>query len=224
MALTARSIDVNAPLRAVYDQWTRFEEFPLLMEGVEEVVRLESEKFLLCKIKDWEAEITNQVSDQEISWESVDGSSNSGTITFGKLDPQWTRVTASIGYEPEGILEKTGEVLGINSGRVKRDLEQFRDYIQGKAKGSNGWRRRVANENTVESDVLPMGGPAFRKGIEKRDDLESEFVAFRPSRRSHRIETLRKLGEAISRVGTKENYSTLETTYAEIICLHEKLY
>ena len=107
--------------------------------------------------KNWEAEITNQVPDQEISWESVDGSSNSGTITFEELDPQWTRVTASIGYEPEGILEKTEEVLGITSGRVERDLEQFRDYIQGKAKGSGGWRRRVANENTVETDVLPMG-------------------------------------------------------------------
>jgi uncharacterized membrane protein len=140
MALIARSIDVNAPLRAVYDQWTRFEEFPFFMEGVEEV-RLESEKFLLGKVKiagkmkNWEAEITSQVSDQEISWESVDSSSNSGKITFEKLDPQWTRVTASIGYEPEGILEKTGEVLGIASGRVERDLEQFRDYIQGKAKG-----------------------------------------------------------------------------------------
>jgi uncharacterized membrane protein len=181
MALTARSIDVNAPLRAVYDQWTRFEEFPLFMEGVEEV-RLESEKFLLWKvkiagkIKNWEAEITNQVSDQEISWESVDGSSNSGTITFEELDPQWTRVTASIGYEPEGILEKTGEVLGINSGRVERDLEKFRDYIQGKAKGTSGSRRRVANEHTVETDVLPIRGPAFRKGTEKREDLESEFV------------------------------------------------
>jgi uncharacterized membrane protein len=64
----------------VYDQWTRFEEFPLFLEGVEEV-RLEVEKFLLWKvkiagkIKNWEAEITNQVPDQEISWESVDGSS-----------------------------------------------------------------------------------------------------------------------------------------------------
>jgi uncharacterized membrane protein len=168
MALTARSIDVNAPLRAVYDQWTRFEEFPLFMEGVEEV-RLESGKFLLWrvkiagKIKKWEAEITNQVSDQEISWESVDGSLNSGTITFEELDPQWTRVTASIGYEPEGILEKTGEVLGITSGRVQRDLEQFRDYIQGKAKGSRGWRRRAA-----------------RKGTEKRGDLESELVEKTP--------------------------------------------
>jgi uncharacterized membrane protein len=66
MALTARSIDVNAPLRAVYNQWTRFQEFQLFLEGVEEV-RLEAQKFLLWKvkiagkIKDWEAEITNQV-------------------------------------------------------------------------------------------------------------------------------------------------------------------
>jgi hypothetical protein len=70
--------------------------------------------------------------------------------------PLW-RVTASIGYEPEGILEKTEEVLGITSGRVERDLEQFRDYIQGKAQGSGGGRKRVTNENTVETDVLPTG-------------------------------------------------------------------
>jgi uncharacterized membrane protein len=141
MPLTARSIDVNTPLRAVYDQWTRFAEYPLFMEGVEEV-RLEAGKFLLWKvkiagkIKSWEAEITNQVSGQEISWESVDGSSNSGSITFEELDPDWTRVTASIGYEPEGILEKTGEVLGITPGRLERDLKHFRDYIQEQATGS----------------------------------------------------------------------------------------
>jgi uncharacterized membrane protein len=33
-----KSIVVNAPLRQVYDQWTQFEEFPLFMEGVLEVV------------------------------------------------------------------------------------------------------------------------------------------------------------------------------------------
>jgi hypothetical protein len=44
------------------------------MEGVGEV-RLESEEFLLWKveiagkIKQWEGEITNQLPDQEISWE-----------------------------------------------------------------------------------------------------------------------------------------------------------
>jgi uncharacterized membrane protein len=31
------SIQVHAPLRAVYDQWTQFEEFPKFMEGIKEV-------------------------------------------------------------------------------------------------------------------------------------------------------------------------------------------
>lgn len=46
MAATTHSIEVNAPLRAVYNQWTQFEEFPHFMEGVEEV-RQEGEKALL---------------------------------------------------------------------------------------------------------------------------------------------------------------------------------
>ena len=31
------SIDVEAPVRTVYNQWTQFEEFPQFMEGVERV-------------------------------------------------------------------------------------------------------------------------------------------------------------------------------------------
>jgi hypothetical protein len=70
---------------------------------------------------------------------SVEGEDRGQNQRLGGRDYEpstGTRVTASIGYEPEGILEKTEEVLGITSGRVERDLEQFRDYIQGKAKGS----------------------------------------------------------------------------------------
>jgi uncharacterized membrane protein len=77
MGVSSHSIEVNAPLRAVYNQWTQFEEFPRFMEGVEGV-RQEGEKRLFWKakiagrVKDWEAEITNQVPDQRIAWQSVD--------------------------------------------------------------------------------------------------------------------------------------------------------
>ena len=30
-------IDVNVPVRAVYNQWTQFEEFPKIMENIESV-------------------------------------------------------------------------------------------------------------------------------------------------------------------------------------------
>jgi uncharacterized membrane protein len=43
MGSTTHSIEGDAPVRAVYNQWTQFEEFPRFMEGVEEV-RQESEK------------------------------------------------------------------------------------------------------------------------------------------------------------------------------------
>jgi uncharacterized protein (TIGR02271 family) len=118
------------------------------MEGVEEV-RQEGEKRLFWrakiggKVKEWEAEITEQVPDERIAWKSVDGSPNSGTIIFQQLDSDRTRVTATIEYEPEGILEKTGDVLGIPSGRVEGDLERFRVFIEERGRESGGWRGQI---------------------------------------------------------------------------------
>lgn len=40
MATTEKSIDVHAPVRTVYNQWTQFEECPRFMEGVREVRQL----------------------------------------------------------------------------------------------------------------------------------------------------------------------------------------
>ena len=66
MGATIHSIEVNAPISEVYNQWTQFEEFPNFMEGVEEV-RQEGPKSLLWRVDvggkemQWEAEITEQM-------------------------------------------------------------------------------------------------------------------------------------------------------------------
>src|ERR1700741_4415495 len=110
MGATTHSIEVNAPVQAVYNQWTQFEEFPLFMEGVEEV-RQEDDKRLFWrakiggKEKQWKAQITDQVPDERIEWQSVDGSPNAGVVTFEDLGSDQTRVTATIEYEPEGFFE-----------------------------------------------------------------------------------------------------------------------
>jgi uncharacterized membrane protein len=95
MATITSAIDINEPLRTVYNQWTQFEEFPCFMEGVTEV-RQESNNRLFWKakiagkVKQWEAEIVEQVPDRKIAWRSVDGSPNAGQITFEKVDPDIT--------------------------------------------------------------------------------------------------------------------------------------
>ena len=39
MATIEESLDVSVPVRAAYDQWTQFEEFPQFMDGVESITQ-----------------------------------------------------------------------------------------------------------------------------------------------------------------------------------------
>ena len=41
-----KSVYVDLPLQAVYNQWTQFEEFPLFMEGVKHVEQLDDKRLL----------------------------------------------------------------------------------------------------------------------------------------------------------------------------------
>ena len=181
-AATTHSVEVNAPLHSVYNQWTQFEDFPNFMDGVEEV-RQEGDKRLFWRsriagtVKEWEAAITHQVPDERIAWTSTDGSPNSGTVTFQGLGPDRTRVTATIAYEPEGLLEKTGDALGIPSGRVQADLERFRTFIEERGRETGGWRGEIEGERTADSGSVSAGrsGPGFdREGGEKTQPIEAE--------------------------------------------------
>ncbi len=135
MGATTHSIDVNAPRQRVYSQWTQFEEFPRFMENVVEI-RQEGPKSLFWKAriggkyKEWQAEITEQIADEMIAWESVDGAPNKGKVTFESLGSERTRITLVMEYEPHGLLEKAGDALGIPSDRVEGDLERFRAFIE----------------------------------------------------------------------------------------------
>jgi uncharacterized protein YndB with AHSA1/START domain len=156
MGSTTHSIDVTAPLKAVYNQWTQFEDFPRFMEGVVET-RQQGPRTLFWranvggKEKHWEAEILEQVPDTRIVWESIDGTQNRGMIAFEALDPERTRVTLTMEYEPEGFLEKAGDALGIPSGQVEGDLKRFRDFIEKRKMETGSWRGEIANGETVNS-------------------------------------------------------------------------
>jgi Polyketide cyclase / dehydrase and lipid transport/Protein of unknown function (DUF2934) len=172
MGSTTHSIEINAPLRVVYSQWTQFEEFPAFMEGVEEV-RQEDEKRLFWrakiggKVKEWKSEITSQVPDEKIAWKSVDGSPNSGTVRFQELAPDRTIVTATIEYEPEGFFEKAGDAFGIPSGQVEEDLKRFRDYIEERGRETGGWRGQIGEGEspTLGSTQALRQEQDFRPGL-----------------------------------------------------------
>jgi uncharacterized protein YndB with AHSA1/START domain len=179
MGSITHSIVVNAPLRVVYNQWTQFEEFPLFMEGVEEV-RQEGDKRLSWKAKiagkdkQWEAEITEQVPDKRIAWVSVDGTPNAGEVTFDLMESERTRITLTMEYEPEGFLETAGDVLGIPSGQVEEDLKRFRDFIEQTGKETGGWRGRIGEgPNSTAGAIRQEGAQAQSvEAVNERTDRE----------------------------------------------------
>jgi uncharacterized membrane protein len=148
MAHVEQSIEVNRPVRTVYNQWTQFEDFPKFMEGIHEVRQIDDTHLrwhanISGQDETWEAEITEQVPDKRIAWRNLSGAINAGVVTFHHIDADTTRVMLQMDYETEGFLESVGDALGFMSRRVEGDLERFKEFIENRAAESGAWRGEV---------------------------------------------------------------------------------
>jgi uncharacterized membrane protein len=148
MSTIEQSVEVEAPLSTVYNQWTQFEEFPQFMDGVEEVRQLDDTHMHWVaefggSRHEWDAEITEQKPDERVAWRNTDGKDNAGVVTFHRLDDARTRVMVQMDFVPEGLKEKLGDALGASDRRVQSDLERFKELIESRGAETGGWRGEV---------------------------------------------------------------------------------
>jgi uncharacterized membrane protein len=153
MSKIEQSIEVDVPVRTAYDQWTQFEEFPRFMEGVEEVRQVTDTKThwktkIAGREKEFDAEITEQTPDERIAWASEAGAEHAGVVTFHRLDDSKTRVMLQMDIEPDGAVEKAGDLLGLTTSRVKGDLERFKQFIEARGVETGAWRGEVDQSAT----------------------------------------------------------------------------
>lgn len=156
MGTTTHSIEVKAPLQSVYDQWTQFEEFPRFMRDVVEV---------------------RQHGPDALSWK----------VLIGGKEKQWeaqivaTRVTVVMEYEPEGFLEKAGDILGVPSGHVEESLKSFRELIESKSTATGGWRGRIGSTDletaSVDKELAPAPATTSASGFRASNEAETDRQA-----------------------------------------------
>ena len=82
-----RSIEVAVPVRTAYDQWSRFEEFPRFMSGVDEVQQVGDRMthwvaHIAGVRREWDAAIVEQVPDEKVAWAATTGATNAGAVFF----------------------------------------------------------------------------------------------------------------------------------------------
>lgn len=148
MSTITEAVDVDVPIRAVYDQWTQFESFPEFMEGVREIRQLDDTHLhwvidVAGQVREFDATITEQHPDERVAWASDSGPNHAGVITFHRLDDEKTRVTAQMDVDPEGFVENVADKLGILGHRVKNDMKKFKEFIEHRGNEAGGWRGDV---------------------------------------------------------------------------------
>jgi uncharacterized membrane protein len=178
MERTEKSIEIGVPVHTAYNQWTQFEDFPRFMDGVKEVRQLDDTHLhwrasVGGKEKEWDAVITEQVPDRVIAWRSTSGAPNTGEVRFERISPDRTRVRLAMEYEPQTVVEKVGDALGVMSHHVSKTVEDFKDFIERRGEATGAWRGEVEGgevnrgaqpgRDTAAGGGTPSGAPNPRR-------------------------------------------------------------
>jgi uncharacterized membrane protein len=79
------SMDVHVPVWTTYDQWTQFESFPRFMDGVERIDQVTDTRThwvtsIAGVTREFDAEITEQHSDERVAWRTENGTHIKGDL------------------------------------------------------------------------------------------------------------------------------------------------
>ena len=149
MSKVEESVEVDAPLSTVYNQWTQFREFPNFMEGVESIEqRTPTLTHWVTKVdgvrREFDAEVTEQIPDERVSWTTVGGEVyQAGVVTVHRLDDARTKVMLQLDHDPQGVVDTVGDKLGVVRRQAKGDLERFKKFIEERGTATGAWRGSV---------------------------------------------------------------------------------
>lgn len=139
-----QSIDINAPLKHVYAQCTRFSDYPRFMEGME-AVRMADERHLHWRavrdggVREWSSVITERDPDRYIAWHDVDGPHRTFTISLAALEEMKTRIVVAVSLPGETGKEKDGAAGERLSLRLSGDLERLKRLLENEGHDWNEW-------------------------------------------------------------------------------------
>jgi uncharacterized membrane protein len=154
-------IDIGAPRRLVYNQWTQFQDYPSFMKKVVSVDQAEDGKLnwkakIFWSSRKWESTIVEQVPDRHIVWRSTGAKGHvDGTVSFHKIAPNLTRVLLVLEYHPQGFMERTGNLWRAQGRRVRLELKHFRRYVMTQSllrpDEIEGWRGEIHDSEVVKT-------------------------------------------------------------------------
>ena len=140
--LVDEQVTIDQPIELLYRFWRNLENLPRFMRHLESVERITDTlsrwraKGPAGTVVEWNAEIINEVPNQVIGWQSIEGSDvvSAGSVNFDTAGPGGgTRVRVRLQYSPPGgrvgaaIIKWLGHDPAIE---IREDLMQFKQLVE----------------------------------------------------------------------------------------------
>lgn len=189
-----RWTDVALPIDRVYEEFTKFDQFPRFMHRVLDVEQKKpdqisfSEKIWFSK-RQWEGRVTERRKNDRIVWTTKGGMSHKGIVSFHKLSDNLTRVMVDMEFEPNGMMEKMASGLRFVKRAVQADLARFKTYVEMEDAKGIDYRPNPEDEKDDEGRGEDDGGDADeptsrdQKSDEDREKERKEREKAREERR-----------------------------------------
>lgn len=165
MSMVQQAIEVSAPLHAVYEQLTAFENYPRFMTGVEQVTPLGNHRThwvmdLDGKRREFDAQITELSFDERVSWATTDGPLLAETLTVRPMGETRTQVVAQLEADIAFLMPSDRHGQETLNRRLKADLIAFKGLIESGAVGPATAMGGASMKNLGVRKGAAYGGPA----------------------------------------------------------------
>jgi uncharacterized membrane protein len=132
------SAEIPTPIGDVYRKWTDFSRYPAFMTNVKEVRPIGGDRYhwtarIFGSKQEWDAEVTEREPQRRVSWRSLTGPYNAGTVSMTELPNGKTDVRVRMEYTPPAgqMGQRLDQLTQTTKREVKEDLENFKRYVSG---------------------------------------------------------------------------------------------
>ena len=74
-------------------------------------------------------------------------------------------------YDPDGMKESLGALIGMDGRQVEGDLERFRDLVEAREVPTGAWRGEINSGEVVEDDRTGISSSGYGWHVEPRERL-----------------------------------------------------
>jgi uncharacterized protein YndB with AHSA1/START domain len=183
-----RWTDVGAPIDRVYEEWTKFDQFPRFMHRVLNVEQKGKDKIswqekIWFSSRQWEGRVTERKKNERIVWTTTSGMEHKGIVSFHKLADNLTRVMITMEFEPNGMVEKMASGLRFVKRAVQADLARFKAYVEMEQAKGIEYRPHQEDDDEDGGDDADQATSRGEKSEEDREQGRKEREKARKERR-----------------------------------------